>query len=341
MLEELPKIKRYFGFKEQSEFGTAEEAPEMFADIKSLNVGIPSDPEIQYESSMEKGKTIHRPGYYVSTPSVEFGTDLALLNRLLYFVLGEKKTETEELNTINYMYPTSKVLLPFFTSFFGADSDEFIVPDCVIDKLEFNVENEFLTLKAEMKAGKTAVDTLKEADEITLNESYPLAFYEINVHMREKEETPTAWGEATLISSELKKLSLSIENGISEDNGQGLGSRFPYRLPSGAREIGLSFDYLYLSRKWLNYLWGSETGPQDNEGSTEFEMLIEIDAGDYGSGAIFIPRATIKGSPIEASGRDAMVQSVEVDTYMDTITIPTTPATTVKAELLATMVYPT
>lgn len=340
------EILRYFEFAEESERGVAEATPEMSCDAMSVNPGIPSEPEMEYEGSMGRGRTLHRPGYYVSSPNAEMGTDIKILNRMLYFALGEKDhvdtegdgtPEGEPDTRTNFIYASNNILLPSFTAFMGVDIIEHIVSGCVIDKFELTADKDFLTFKIDMKGQTPSTDTLKAISELNLNDDYPLAFFEVDLHMREY-GSATPWGETTKISNDIGKLVFSIENGIKEDKGKRLGTRFPKDLPAGNRKLALKFDYLYLTNAWVEKLWGSADGPQERTGSTEIEMMIEIDAGIYGNAQLEFPRAIVKGSPVESSGREPIIQNVEVDPYQDNITFTgSAGATTVNTDLLATV----
>lgn len=491
MSEPVAEIMRYFGFAEETTRGTAETAAEMHCDVISQDIGIPDDAEIDFEGSMGRGKTVHRPGYYISSPSSEFGTDIKILARMLYFALGTEDTvvtegtgdtltaskvwyydasgnvhsnETTDFNSATandvnvpghaeaevddfiaigytdpftsitidvgtvktdvstlvfeywdgsdwtslavtdgttgftvsgshaitwteptdwvskklstdteayyyvrvrcsaftsagtqgmisqgtlglapdistkYIYSTDSVLLPSFTSFMGMDIDEHIISGCVIDKLDLNAEEDFLTISIDMKGQTPSKNTLKDRTELSLNDDYPLAFYEVDLHMREYGSS-TPWGSSTCISSDIKKLKHSVGNSTSDDDGKRIGSRFPGYIPAGGRDIGLTFDYQYLTNDYLTLLWGSEDGPQDNEGSAEVEMMIAIDAGRYGYAQIEFPRVTVKKAPLGSSGRDPISQGVEVTAYQDDITFTGSGGeTTINTDVLATVV---
>jgi hypothetical protein len=487
----VAEIMRYFGFKEETVRGTAETSAEMHCDAMSVNPGMPDEPEMDYEGSMGRGRTLHRPGYYVSTPSAEFGTDIKILARMLYFALGNEDTvvsegagdtltaskvwyysasgnvhsnETTDFNSATaddvnvpghaeaevddflaigykdpftsltittgtaktdtstlvweywdgsdwttldvtdgtvgfteagaktitftepgdwtskklstdtsayfyvrvrcsaftsadvqgkisqgtlgvapdiatkYIYSTNSVLLPSFTGFFGLDIDEHIVSGCVADKIELNAEEDFLTISLDMKGQTPTLDDLKTKSELTTNDDYPLAFYEVDLHIREYGSS-TPWGATTLVSSDVKKLKMSIENNTSEDDGKRIGSRFPGYIPAAARNIGLAFDYQYLTNDYIKLLWGSEDGPQEREGSTEVEMMIAIDAGRYGYAQIELPRVIVAKSPLESSGRDPIVQTVEVYAYQEDYTFTGSAGeTTVNTDMFTTLV---
>lgn len=349
----MAEIFRYLEFAEESTSGVAETTPEMSCDAQSCSPGLPDNPEMEYPGSMGSGKTIHRPGFYSTKPKFEIGCDLKILARMLYFVSGKRiigavtegdgSPSDEPDTSIEYIYPSSDILLPTFTLWIGIDlkdeKGEFIVPGCVLDKFALAVENEFITIKGDMQGKGEFPGDLKSKDELKLNEDYPLASYECNVHMRDKGSS-TPWGDDTCISRDVKKLELSLERSAKAEDGQGLGSRFPYYIPVGEKKIGYTFDYTYLTKKWYNLMHGGNTGPQEKIGSTEFEMMMEFDAGKYGSVQIYFPRVIVTSAPVDSKGRETITQSISIDAYQESISIPTSPdPTVVYSEFLATFTH--
>lgn len=484
------EILRYVGFREELTRGIAETDPEMHCDVKTCTPGSPASPEITFEGSMGRGKTLHRPGYYVLAPSFETAVDMKILSRMLYFAAGKRltkegegagtgvapdvmkyydasedeytdyrskfasvtaddvpipghasaeigdyllfgdlnkftiidvttgtaKTDTSTLvweywdgdewktlsvtdgttgftqagaktitwtapvdwenRSINnsrmmyyvrcrcsaftsagnqgkistgtistapdvlseYIYSAENVLLPSFTSWMGLDIDEHVIAGNVVDSFELTADSGFLGLKVDSKAQTIIPDTLKDLDDLKMNEDYPLAWYDVNLHLRDK-GSATPWGASTKISEDVKKVSFSIKNSISDSDGQRLGTRFPGYLPAAARDISLSFDYLYLSNEWIEKLNGGSITPGEGIASTEFEMMLEIDAGDYGKCEIEFPRAIVSSAPLSGSGKTQMVQNIQIDVYMDTVTVPTTVPETVSTDMLATITH--
>lgn len=346
MATALPDICRYIGFADETTRNVAASAPEMYLDVEKGDLGLPDDAEMEYESSMGRGKTIHRPGYFVMGPSFEAGMDVQIMRKMLYYTLGNKIDVDSDTNSnskndteTSYLYSSNKILLPTFTTWMGIDLSEWIVTGNTMDTLEMEVQNKFLTLKGDMAASKCAPGTFKSEDQITLNKDYPIAFYEINVHMRPKGSTE-AWGPANLISSEVQKLTLTFKNNADDKAGQGLGSRYPYNIPVAKREFGIKYDSNYLSDKYIELLLGGSSGPQEKVGATEVEMLISFDFGTYGSAQLFYPRVVPTKTPLDFKGKDQTTQSLEFDAYEDTVTIPTTAPQTVKTDVLATIVRP-
>lgn len=348
MVDETSEIDRYFGFAEETVRGTAETVAEMWCDPMSLNPGIPKETEMNYEGGAGRGKTNHRPAFYSTSPAVEMGFDLKILARLLYFAQGKRIVEVTEGDnspvgepdtSTEYIYAANNLLLPSFTGWFGSDIKEFEIPGIVLNKLELSAEDKFLTAKADMAGMGETPQTRRAAVDRAFNPDYPLAFYEIEAHMRDLGSV-TAWGDTTLISNDVKKLNISIDNSIKAEDGQRIGTRFPLNIPCGERKYEISFDYDFLSHTWYDLMQGAaDTGPVESQGSTEFEMMFAIDAGDYGSAQIWYPRAIVSGGPIEHKGRDPTTQSVTITPYMKTITIPSTPTTSVSTDCLATFVH--
>lgn len=345
-MTDLPDILRYYGFADETVRGTAETTPEMYIDIKSQDLGLPDDAEMEWEGSIGRGKTTHRPGYFVMKPKFEGGMDVQIMRKMLYYVLGNKvdvdsDTDADTMNDTetSYLWSSNKVLLPTYTAFQGIDLEEWIVPGNTLDQLEIAVSNEFLTLKGDPVATGLAPGTFKTEENITLNNDYPIAFYEIDVHMRPKGSV-TAWGPTNLISSEVQKLTLTFKNNADDKAGQGLGKREPYNVPVAKREFGIKYDSNYLSNKYIELLLGGSTGFQEKVGSTEVEMLVKFDFGTFGSAQLFYPRVVPTKTPLDSKGKDQTTQSLEFDAYEETVTIPTTVPQVVKTDVLATIVRP-
>lgn len=337
---------RYIGIADEATAGTAAATPEMFLHVKEGDLGMPDDSEAEWETATGRGKTIHRPGYFVMKPSFKSGLDVQILRKLLYYALGNKidkdsdtDSDTKNDTETSYLYSTNNVLLPTFTKFMGIDLNEYVISGNVMDKLELEVSNEFLEVSGDTVAAKYAPTTLRDPANVTLNKDYPIMFHEINVHMRPKGSTEE-WGTANIISKDVKKLTLSFKNDADDSSGQGMGSRFPYNIPVGSRDYGIKYDYNYLSNKYLDLLNGGSTGPQEGQGSTEIEMLIQFNFGSYGSAQLFYPRVVPTKAPLDFSGKKDATQSLEFSAYEELVTIPTTPTQQVKTDVLATLVRP-
>lgn len=348
MVDENSEIDRYFGFAEEASRGVAESTPEMWCDPMSISPGIPKETEMSYEGGGGRGKTNHRPAFYSTAPTGEMGYDLKILARMLYFALGKRVVDITEGDadpagepdtSTEYIYAANNLLLPSFTGWVGSDVKEFRIPGIVLNKLEISAENKFQTMKWDGAGmGETPLDR-RAANLRPFNADYPLAFYEIDAHMRAIGSV-TPWGSETLISNDIKKLSQSIDNSVKAEDGQRIGTRFPLNIPCGERKTEISFDYDFLNHKWYDLMQGgTDTGPQEGQGSTEFEMMFAIDAGNYGSAQIWYPRVVVSGGPIEHKGRDPTTEPITITPYMKTITIPSVTPVTVSTDCLATFIH--
>ena len=141
------------------------------------------------------------------------------------------------------------MMLPSFTSFMGMDLNEHVIEGCVVDKFELSADKDFLNFKMDMKAIKSILKPLKPVSELKLNEDYPLAYFEIDLYLKES-GSKEPWNDKNKISYKTQKLTFSIENSVDESSGQHIGSRFASFLAAGERNIKLSFDTLYLDNTW-------------------------------------------------------------------------------------------
>jgi hypothetical protein len=249
-----------------------------------------------------------------------------------------KKQENKDNNKkkeIAYIYGSDNVLLPTFTSFMGLDLNEHIINGCVIDKFELNADKDFINTKIDMKAIKSELKPLKPVSELKLNDNVPLAYFEIDLYLR-KPGSGKEWSEEDKISYKTQKLTFSIENNIDESSGEHIGSRFASFLAAGERNIKISFDTLYLDNTWFTYLWSNPNGPAERSGSTEIEIAMKINTPNNGSMLIELPRAIITGASFDSSGRDTIIQSVDIDTYQKNIEIPLKNPLKINTECLIT-----
>ena len=83
-------------------------------------------------------------------------------------------------------------------------------------------------------------------------------------------------------------------------------------------------------------LWGNEFSPQEKVGSKDMEMAMRIDGGKYGTMLIELPRVIITGASFDSSGRDNIIQSVDVETFNKNIEIPLKNPITLNTECLIT-----
>ncbi len=226
-------------------------------------------------------------------------------------------------DNLHEIWGSESNILPSFCARLGKDLFEHVFSGCVINSLEITVEGEFCQATANIIGAKDAKAAIKEIGDLLLPDEYPLAFHEVT--------SSIAAGD---VSSLVKSLTLSINNNLSADAGRSIGSRFPRRLPANERIITLSKTLWHEDTAQLERYWGGSTGPAD-AGSSEFAVLLNLDAGSDGSMEISLPRFVYTQVQQQPSGRDEITQSVAGRALLTDIALED--ASTVNSEILATI----
>ena len=215
------------------------------------------------------------------------------------------------------------MLLPSFTSRIGKDLFEHVFSGCVINSITLSIEDAMVMLAIDVVAKDDTKTTLKTYAQLSFTEEPMLAFHEI-----------TAAGGITP-RSRVRSLELAINNNADAAGGRGIGSRYPYRIPAGAREIDLSFSLWYEDDAELQRFWGGASGPAVT-GATEFEFGF-VATGTGGKKATFtLPRCIYTENQHQPSGRNFIEESATAIALQSDIVLADT-ETTVTTEMLVTV----
>lgn len=335
------KQLRYAGFCEETEFG--EEPPPLAAfdvDIASASLDAPSDPNLVYSGGLTRAPRTWRPGYYAPSGNIVYAADIRTIGWVLKWALGVYKftPDSPAPGTNLHEFWASENLLPStFCARLGKDQlndDDFehVFSGCVINSLQMDIEGEFVQLTLDIVARRDSKGTIRQISTLALPTGYPLAFHEAQAFV--------AGGE---VSAKVNKLSLSITNNVRTDSGRGLGSRHPYRLSLGDREVTLSFTLFHDSLDELERYWGDSAGPAVT-GPTEHVQRILLtappDPGENtsaGSLELLFPRCIHRTPQFQPSGRDELQQSIESKAFLDEQVELADALTVVSTEMLATL----
>ncbi|MDI6840435.1 MAG: phage tail tube protein [bacterium] len=302
----MPKILRYLGLAEETEFAQAENA-EFHVDIASASLDAPGDTNLEFEGSMGRGARLHRPGFYSPSGNIVYAFDIKTIRWLLKWALGGYVfTGAEDLHEI---YASDGTNLPSFTARLGKDVFEHVFVGCKINSLEIQVEDSFCQATADIVAVKDSKATLKEQHELILPEDYPLAFHEVTAKLNNGDK-----------SADIKGFTLTITNGFDASAGRSIGSRYPRKLLASNREVTLTANMFFEGTEELERYWGGETGPSDT-GSTEYSLEFNFDAGNGKGMVILMPRVIHTNVDLQPSGRDELVQVISAKAYMDSLTL--------------------
>lgn len=305
----MAKRIRYLGFKEESEYAeTPLPDAEMVVDIASASLDTPSDTQMLYAGGLTRGHRIHRPGFYAPSGGVEFAWDVHTIGWFLKWALGGYRFTADggsvsDMN-LHEIYASEDAKMQTFCARLGKDVFEHIFSGCAINSMSLNTEGEYCLLSADITAAKDAKGAIQTMDAIAdlLPVAYPLAFHELTVKIG-------TGVDGTDISARVKSINLEIGNNIGADAGRSVGSRYPRRAIAGARDITFAMNYYYEEMSMLEKLWGASTGPSAT-GSTEYDLELLFDGGDYGKLIIVLPKVINAQVQQQPSGRDEIVQAI-------------------------------
>ncbi len=287
---------RYVGVKEEASFGTEAAVPMAFDLVDGLGscgIDVPDDPNIAVPT-LSRFQKKHVPGFYSVAGPMDYTADVNTLGWFLKWVLGGYKFTTGATGepNIHEFYTTPGNILKSFTARIGKDTFEHVILGCTINKISLNIDNELLTGKLDVIAQKDKPaplrTTLNEPDE----DIFPLAFYNHTVKIDTVDYSP-----------DVKSVGLDFDNGMKADDGQGQGSRFPYKFRAGNGKIDLAIKRSDDTSDALQEFWGGPNGPSNNP-HTPFEVEENYNSGDFGSMKFKYPKCYYAKAPSDIKGAD-------------------------------------
>lgn len=324
----MPKVQRYAGFAEELTYGEdPAPAADFHVDKASSTLDAPSDTELVYEGGLHRGDKTHRPGFYSPSGNVVYGADIRTIGWFLKWALGgytytlDGGAGTLDLHEI---YADEEKLLPSFCTRLGKDVQEHGFSGCVVNSLQIQIEDGFSMLTLDTLAQKDFKAALVELENLLLPAEYPLSFPDLSVTRA-----------AADITTAVKTLTLEITNNPSAEAGRSAGSRFPRRIPAAARAVTAQLGLWFEDWGEVERFWGAVNGPSD-DGSTEFASIITLDAGADGKADFSIERGIWTQAQQQPSGRDEIVQQVNLKAFVEPHTLADT-VTAVDTEMLVSV----
>ncbi|HSW42697.1 MAG TPA: phage tail tube protein [Patescibacteria group bacterium] len=234
-------------------------------------------------------------------------------------------TVTRHPGSIHEAFASPASLLPSFTTRIGKDTFEHVFAGCVADSLELGLSDDFLLATMGVVAQRDSRAAIQATSTLLLPTLPLLAFHEVTLAL------PTA----SDVSPIVRDLSLSIDNSARPEAGRTIGSRFPRRIPVGAREVTMTAGLVFEGTAQLERFWGAVDGPAAG-GATDFPTRIVADARSDGSLVLDVASAHFTAVPTRPSGRNEIIQTCEIRCLEATHT-PIGAGGAVQTELLATV----
>ena len=309
----IPEINRYVGVKEEATFGTEAAVPMAF-DLKdgmgAMALDVPNDPNIVIPT-LSRFQQRHAPGFYSPAGALDYVADVNTVGWFLKWMLGGyvfTEGAAGEPN-VHEFYPTPGHELPSFTTRVGKDTFEHVFLGCIINKIKLSVDKDLLSGSLDMIAQQDKKAALRS----TLNEPdpdiFPMAFYNHTVKLGgvDISQYVTAW-------------ELDHDNGIKAEDGQGMGSRFPYRFRPSDAKIGVTLTMWDDDSSKLEAFWGSANGP-GYDPQDDFVLEDDFDSGDFGNMKVKFPKAYYQKLPTDIKGSDPRKPAIGIGVEATEITL--------------------
>ena len=317
---------RYVGFAEEATYRPVVPPAAVFhVDIASASLDVPSDPNLHFEGGLYRGLKTIRPGYYVPGGNIVYPADIRTIAYILKWALGNYKYTVggAGINT-HEIWSVEELVLPSFTARLGKDNFEHIFTGCIINSLELKVEGEYFYLTLDVVGGKDSKGALQAIGDLLLPAEYPLSFIDTSMVLG-----------VTPYSCKFKTLTIKIANNLAPDAGKGFGTRFPCRLPVGARNVNISGGLFFEDSSQYESFWGDSAGISVNV-PVEETLTLTLDSGAFGSMNLVLPRFYFSQLTTPVAGRTEITQGFSAIGLVDTVTMADD-VTEVDTDILATV----
>ncbi|MBT9143184.1 MAG: hypothetical protein DDT29_01583 [Dehalococcoidia bacterium] len=195
----------------------------------------------------------------------------------------------------------------------------------MINKMNLSIESELATANMDIVAQRDSRAALRTTLATPAVDLFPLAFYNVTTVLNTVD-----------ISRFVKSWGWEFDNGISVEEGQGLGSRFPYIFRTGDGECGLTIKREDETSAILDEFWASAAGPS-NVTHTPFVTESTFDSGAFGNMVVRFPRCYYKTISTTISGTELRVPDLSIGTEAAEVTLAGTGAPTVVTPVVITV----
>lgn len=307
-------MARYFGYRPEQTFGTED----ISATIRYLNMGkctldAPKNPNMDVPS-FEETASRSKKGLYSPSGDLEVALDINSICEFLYLCFGNELSTGAAATGLSYLiFPGSSRQLKSFTAYVGKDDGnpqdfEHIFYGCVIAKLAIKLSDGLATATLSLQAQKDGKAALKSESEISIADTYPIAFYEAKTYMG-----------ATNMTARTTSFELEFDNNVSATKGQAFGSMFPYKLGSGGKTPSIKTEVFYQGYDMLVKFWGSNSGPVCGTTYESYKIIFEDE--EENKLTMEFPKTEVNTASAPIEGTDEIKQSVELGIYKGSYTV--------------------
>ena len=305
---------RYFGYRPETTYGTENTSETVrYLQMGKCTLDAPKDPNLDVPTFEETPSRIKR-GLYSPSGDLEVALDVYSICEFLYLCFGEELTAGTSSTGLKYlMYPGSSRQLKSFTAYIGKDDGnpndfEHIFYGCVISKLSITLSDGLATATLSIQAQKDGKAALKSESQITIADSYPIAFYEANTYMG-----------LTNLTARTTSFEFEFDNGVSANKGQAFGSMFPYKLPSSGKSPTIKSDIFYQGYDMLVKFWGNSSGPTCGTEYESYKIVFEDE--EENTLTLEFPKIALRTASAPVEGTEEIKQSLEMAVLKGAYTI--------------------
>ncbi len=321
-------IRRYAGFKEEPIFNP--DPPLLDAgfhiEISSAGLDVPSNPNVEFESGLYRGRREIRPGYYVPSGNIVFPINVRAIGYFLKWALGGYKFTDGGIGANTHeLWGSEETELPSFTTHLGKDAFEHVFTGTTINSLQIEIGGDWLLCTIDCVAGKDYKQPLKEISDLQLFDEKTLTFIAAGVQFN-----------SVGYNCKVQNMTININNNIDTAGGKGIGTRYACRFPAGARNIDLSGNLHFIDETEYVKYWGSNQGIHDTNSPGSEPITITIDGGTAGSLELKFPKIQYTDIGASPSGRAPITHSFSAYAVVDEVTMKD--SSTLHTEMLATLV---
>jgi len=211
--------------------------------------------------------------------------------------------------------PVTGNTAPSFTAFAGKDIFEHDFTGCVINSIDFSVNQELINItmdivgKTEAKATILSLADLKQA--FGCHGERPTAFHEMSLLIGDYA------GALSDISAKVRSFSMSIANNASTEENIGLGDRFPYNGTFDMLDITGSMTLQFEDTSYKEDFWGAAGGPLSDPQLKAMRLNIAPSPSGWGFADIFLDRVLLQSVNIQPSGRARLYQEISFKALYD------------------------
>ena len=276
-------MARYFGYRLEDTFGVENVSNTItYLEMGKCTLDPPKSPNLEIDT-IEETETQVKRGLYAPEGELEIALDIPTLKNFLYICFGNKV----EGEGISEYYPAGQRKLKSFTAYVGKDDGnpedfEHVFFGAVINKITIKLSDGVATATMSILCKKDGKNALKTDSQISIADTYPIAFY----------EAETAMGTDDL-TARTTSFEWEFNNNVSASNGQAFGSMLFYE----------GYDMLVR-------FWGSSTGPQPRTTYENYRIVFTDELGNKLT--LFYPKIVLDTVPQSVEGSDEIKQELEL-----------------------------